>query len=286
MANLRDLRTRIVSIKNTKQITNAMKMVAAAKLRKSQEAVIRSRPYAEFLDKMLRIIKKKNRLNEHPMLLAPNPNGKVLLVIVTGDRGLCGSFNSNISKFTLNYMIEHPEQEYDLLFIGRKGYDSFKRKSNNIVKVFSGNTESDDIDTVSEIRHELTDLYYKGTYSKVVSIYNEFKSAIQQNLVCKQILPIMPTESKQISSTEFVFEPDENSIIDEMARRYIDIELWHIMLESNAAEQASRMTAMDNATNNASDLINQLSLQYNRERQAQITTEIIEVASGAEAIQQ
>lgn len=287
MANLRDLRTRIVSIKNTKQITNAMKMVSASKLRKSQEAVIKSRPYSEFIDKMLRIIQKKNTGNNHPLLVSPNPNGKTLLIIVTGDRGLCGSFNSSISRYANNYIKENPNSGIDLLCIGSKGHDSFKRRNDvKIMHFFTGFSEGIEIDHILPIRDDLLKIYNSGNYAKVVVIYNEFKSAIQQNLVCKQIIPIIPSESDDVTKTEFIYEPDENQIIDELSLRYINVELWHILLESNAAEQGSRMTAMDNATNNATDLINQLSLQYNRERQAQITTEIIEVASGAEAIQQ
>lgn len=285
MANLRDLRTRITSIKNTRQITNAMKMVAAARLRKAQDSVVKARPYSDYVDKMLRILQKKNNTNPHPMLISPNKDGKLLLVVVTGDRGLCGSFNSGIIRFTNQYLLDHLNA--DMVCIGKKAYDAYKKKSNvNIVAHFNCVTEIDHISDLKHIREEIIRLYFSGTYSKVEIIFNEFKSAIQQNLRCKQIMPIIPSESDEVSMTDFLYEPNETQIIEELGIRYLSVELWRMMLESNAAEQGSRMTAMDNATNNASDLIEQLSLQYNRERQAQITTEIIEVASGAEAIQQ
>ncbi len=285
MANLRDLRTRINSIKNTKQITNAMKMVAAAKLRKSQDAVVKSRPYSDYVDKMLRLLQKKNNTNPHPMLISPNKNGKVLLLIVTGDRGLCGSFNSSITRYANHYIKDNPNVSFDVFCIGRKGYDSFKRKV-TVMNHFSGIGENVSFDVIDPIRESLLQVYSSGDYARVEVIFNEFKSAIQQDLVCKQLLPVVPSETEDISMVDFIYEPDENSLIEELCIKYINVELWRVLLESNAAEQGARMTAMDNATNNASDLINQLSLQYNRERQAQITTEIIEVASGAEAIKQ
>ncbi|MCB5249728.1 MAG: ATP synthase F1 subunit gamma [Candidatus Cloacimonadales bacterium] len=285
MANLRDLRTRIDSIKNTKQITNAMKMVAAAKLRKSQDLCINSRPYADYVERVLFLLQQKNNTKTHPMLNTPNPNGKILLVVVTGDRGLCGSFNSSIIRYTNQYMKDNNDKVYDLLCIGRKAYDAFKR-SGKVVQHFTNISENTDIDNIYPVKNAVLTMYSSGEYSKVEIVYNEFKSAIQQELQCKQLLPIASTESESEHYVDFLYEPDEETLIEELCTKYINVELWHIMLESNAAEQAARMTAMDNATNNATELIDQLSLLYNRMRQAQITTEIIEVASGAEAIQQ
>ncbi len=285
MANLRDLRNRITSIKNTKQITNAMKMVSASRLRKAQDTVVRARPYSDYVDLMLRILQKKNVTNPHPMLISPNKDGRILLIVVTGDRGLCGSFNSTIIRYANQYIREN--SQVDLVCIGRKAYDTYKKRSNlKIVAHFGSITEIKDISDLKQIRNEVINLFFSMEYQKVDVIYNEFKSAIQQNLTCKQIMPIIPTESDEVSTIDFLYEPNETEIIEELGTRYVSVELWRILLESNAAEQGSRMTAMDNATNNATDLIEQLSLLYNRERQAQITTEIIEVASGAEAIQQ
>ena len=282
MANLKDIKGRITSVKSIKQITNAMKMVAAAKLRKTQDAVISARPYSDHIDSMLRVLKKKS-FSKHYMFDSINPVGKELLIIVTADRGLSGSFNSSIIRYAQRYLDEHPN--CDLIFFGRKGYDFFRRfKHYNIIKHFTELADISSLWELFEIKEELLTLYKSGKYSSVFAIYNEFKSAIQQNLVHKQIIPVIPHESNEISTTEYIYEPDEMSLIEDLGIRYINVHLWRIILESNAAEQGARMTAMENATNNADDLIADLSLIYNRERQAQITTQIIEVASGAEAV--
>lgn len=283
MANLRDLKSRITSIKNTKQITNAMKMVAAAKLRKTQDAVYNARPYADHIDRMLRILQKKNNYTPHPLLIPINPQGKELLIIITADRGLCGSFNSSILRFAHKYLDENPN--CDLILIGRKAYDHFKKdKKYKILKYYTGLSDIKNVSDLTEIREEIISLYNTAEYAKVFVIYNEFKSAIQQNLVHKQIIPVVPFESEDVSMVDYIYEPDEMTIIEELGTRAVSVDLWRIMLESNAAEQGARMTAMDNATTNAGELIEELSLVYNRERQSQITTQIIEVASGAEAI--
>ena len=283
MANLRDLKSRISSVKNIKQITNAMKMVAAAKLRKTQEAVLNARPYALQVDKMLRVLQLKNNYTPHPLLIPSNPNGKELLIVVTADKGLCGSFNSNIVRFSLKYLNENPN--CDLIFLGKRGYDYFRKHTNhNIISGYTGLSEISSISALKDIKNEILNLYASGVYGKVFVIFNEFKSAIQQTLVHKQIIPVVPYEDGDVSLTDFVYEPDQMTIVEELGARYINVQLWRIILESSAAEQGARMTAMDNATNNAEELINDLSLIYNRERQAQITTQIIEVASGAEAI--
>jgi len=283
MANLKDIRNRIGTIKNIKQITNAMKMVAAAKLRKSQEAVLNARPYSDYMDRMLRILQRKNRNSEHPLLSSINPHGKELLIVVTADKGLCGSFNTSIIRFTLQYL--HSKPHCDLIFLGKKGYDYF-RKLNlyKIIRVYSNLTDVSSVHAVRKIKTELMELYNKGEYGSVFVIYNEFKSAIQQNLIHKQIIPVVPYESSDISLTDYDYEPNAFTIIEELGGKYVNVELWRIILESNAAEQGARMTAMDNATTNAEELIDELDLIYNRERQTQITSQIIEIASGAEAL--
>ena len=285
MANLRDLKGRIGSIKNIKQITNAMKMVAAAKLRKTQEAVLNARPYAKEVDRMLRVLQLKNNYTPHPLLIPLNPKGKELLVIVTSDKGLCGSFNSNIVRFSLKYLKENPD--CDLIFLGKRGYDYFRKHTDyNIISGYVGLSDASSLSELKDIKKQILDLYASGTYGKVFVIYNEFKSAIQQTLVHKQIIPVVPYDDGDVPLTDFIYEPDQMSIVEELGNRYINVQMWRIVLESSAAEQGARMTAMDNATNNAEELIEELSLIYNRERQAQITTQIIEVASGAEAINQ
>lgn len=282
MANLRDLKGRISTVKNIKQITNAMKMVAAAKLRKTQDAVLTARPYAKHVEQMLKVLLAKNKETTNPILKSINPDGKTLLVIVTGDKGLCGSYNSSIIRFSTRYLEENPD--CDLVMFGRKGYDYFRRKDKyNIIAHFDNMTEVASVPDLQDEKEEILDLYLSGKYSKVIAIYNEFTSAIQQNLVHKQLLPVIPEAGEDVAKFDFIYEPDENTIIEDLGQRYLGVDLWIICLESNAAEQGARMTAMDNATTNAEDLISDLSLLYNRERQSQITTQIIEVASGAEA---
>ncbi len=285
MGNIRDIKVRINSVTNTKQITNAMKMVAASKLRKAQERVVNIRPYANYLDLMLRTLQLKNQDTEHPLLKGKSTKAKELIVIITADKGLCGSFNSSIMRFSLKYLLTVDLEQTDLYLVGRKGYDFFRKNPKyNVVKTYLGLPNYVQMEDVHEITEFLLTEYLSNKYSTVKVIYNEFKSAIQQNLVCKQILPIVPLESEIVSRTDFVYEPDAETLIEELGKKYINIEIMRNLLESAAAEQGARMTAMDNATTNAGVIIDALTLQYNRERQQTITTEIIEVASGAEAI--
>ena len=282
MANLRDLKARISTVKNIKQITNAMKMVAAAKLRKSQDAVVCARPYALHIMRMLKSLQVKNSETTHPILKSINKTGKELLIIVTSDKGLCGSFNSSIIRFSMIYLESNPN--CDLVFFGKKGYDYFRRKEiYNIIAHYENLAEIHSVLDLHENKDEIFELYMTGNYANVSVIYNEFTSAIQQNLVRKQILPVITDKDMETSNVDYIYEPDEESIIEDLGQRYLGVSIWIVFLESNAAEQGARMTAMDNATTNAEDLISELSLQYNRERQSQITTQIIEVASGAEA---
>ncbi len=284
MANTRDLKNRIESIKNTKQITNAMKMVAASKLRKSQDKIINARPYANYIDVMLRTLKMRNKSNLHQILNDKIENKKEILVIVTADRGLCGGFNALIIKEALHYLKD--KSDVDLICIGKKGYDFFKKTEYKIIEKYLGLFNEMDFTSSKSIAWNMLDRFMNKEYGKINILFNEFKSVIQNDIVIKQILPIIPNESDVVNSTDFIYEPDENTIVEELGRKYVDVELWRMLLESSAAEQGSRMTAMDNATENASDLIDHLTLQYNRVRQASITTEIIEIASGAEAIKQ
>jgi len=280
--NTRDIKKRIESIKSTKQITNAMKMVAAAKLRKAQAKIINARPYADYTNKMIRIVKLKNKYTQNSLLLEPDESEKNVIIIVTADKGLCGSFNSNILRKAFEYISDHKES--DIICIGKKGFDQLKKKSDRIIDSFLGMFNEMDFTVSKKISDSILDLFLNQGYGKIDVIYNEFKSAIQHNIVIKQLLPIIPVEDKEISQLDFIYEPDERTIINELGKKFIEIEIWRILLESSAAEQGARMTAMDSATENAAELIQQLTLYYNRARQASITTEIVEIASGAEAI--
>ncbi len=283
MPNIRDIKTRIESVKSTKQITNAMKMVAASKLRKAQNSIVRARPYADHINVMLRTLKRKNTKTQHPLLKDVPENGKKAFVVVTSDRGLCGAFNSNIIRKAMIFLNENPET--DAICIGKKGFDYLKKHiSNEIKEKYIGLFNEMDFSVSKNVASFLLQLYLDEGYTKIEVLYNEFKSAIQQDIVVKQLLPIIPLESEEISSLDFIYEPDEKTIIEELGRKYIDVEIWRIMLESSAAEQGARMTAMDSATDNATELIGSLTLFYNRARQAAITKEIIEIASGAEAL--
>ncbi len=284
MANIKEIKTRIESIKSTKQITNAMKMVAAANLRKAQDRIIKARPYADHINEMLRSIKFKNDTNPHPLLEECEDIDESAVIIVTSDRGLCGSFNTQIIKKAMLYISENPHA--DIICIGKKGYDYLKKRSQKLTKPYLNLFNEMNFDVSKDVASQIVDLFLEQNYGKIDVIYNEFKSAIQQDIVAKQLLPIIPSDSEEITQLDFLYEPDEDTIIEEMGKKYINVEIWRIMLESSAAEQGARMTAMDSATDNAADLIEELTLTYNRARQAAITTEIIEIASGAEAIQQ
>ncbi|MDP8267755.1 MAG: ATP synthase F1 subunit gamma [Candidatus Tenebribacter davisii] len=284
MANLKEIKTRIESIKSTKQITNAMKMVAASKLRKAQDNIFNARPYADHINDMLRTLKNKNISTDHPLLAEVSGKGKTAFIVVTADRGLCGSFNTHIIKEAVSHLKKEPNA--DLICIGRKGYDYFKKNSKNITAYYVDLFNEMNFDVSVEVAEKILNLFLNENYDKINIIYNEFKSAIQQEIVAKQLLPIVPIESEEISKLDYVYEPDEETIIYELGKKYIHVDIWRIMLESSAAEQGARMTAMDSATENAADLIDKLVLHYNRARQAAITTEIIEISSGAEAIQQ
>ncbi len=284
MANLREIKTRIESVKSTKQITNAMKMVAASKLRKAQDNIINARPYADHINDMLRTLKNKNISSDHPLLAEATGKGKTAYVVVTSDRGLCGSFNTHIIKEAIVHLKENSDT--DLICIGKKGHDYFKKHSTNVSEHYINLFNEMNFSVSVDVSEKILSLFLDENYDKINVIYNEFKSAIQQDIVVKQLLPIIPIESEDVSKLDYVYEPDEDTIIYELGRKYIHVDVWRIMLESSAAEQGARMTAMDSATENAVELIDKLTLNYNRARQAAITTEIIEISSGAEAIQQ
>ncbi len=281
MANIKDLKQRIVSITNTRQITNAMKMVAAAKLRKAQTSAVSLRPYADEVAKMIKVVRAKQSIVDHPYLALNKNKNKTLLIVVTGDKGLCGSFNSSIIRTAENYLKENSNCE--LITVGKKGSDYFRKSKHEVISNYSGIFQDLSFASVAEIANIILEKY-NADFQKVVLIYNEFKSAIENIIKTKTLLPIESDQELEVKKVEYLYEPDEDTIVEELVEKHISIETWRALAESFAAENASRMTAMDNATENASELINELSLEYNRERQASITTEIIEVSSGAEAI--
>jgi len=289
MATLRDIKTRIKGVQNTQQITNAMKMVAAAKLRRAQENVINARPYAKQIYKMLSHLVTEDDINSNEYL-TQRPVKNVAVVIISADRGLCGAFNTNLIKDAVRYIKDelNPENIGAHLFcIGKKGYDYFNKRNYNLAGKRLGLFSSLEYGQVLSISEELIKGYQDGKFDKIVIIYNEFKSIIHQKIVVGQFLPIPLDQNKEEESTkvvDYIFEPGQNAIFRFLLPKHLKAQIWRILLESNAAELGSRMTAMDNATTNAKELIRTLKIKYNSERQAAITKEILEIVSGANAL--
>ncbi|MCB0385638.1 MAG: ATP synthase F1 subunit gamma [Bdellovibrionales bacterium] len=291
MPSLKDIRVRIASVKNTQQITRAMKMVSAAKLRRAQINIVNLRPYANKVLSVIADIAATHRVS-HP-LLSPSPHPKkILLVVVTSDRGLCGGFNANVNKFAERFYQENKGQYevLDFLFVGRKAGDYFRRRGIKGIDTITNLAREISYVLAASVAERLMKSYSEGGYDEIRLVYNEFKSAISQNLVCETLLPIdlsqgtlhEQTESK--FSKDLIFEPAPEEIIEELLHKHFAVQVYRCMSESVAAEHAARMTAMENATSNAKDMIDSLTLTYNKLRQASITKELIEICSGAEAL--
>ena len=279
-----DLRRRIRSVKNTQQITKAMKMVAAAKLRRAQERMMAARPYSAALRQVLASLSTRVDTSKHPLLAAREEENKVLLVVVTADRGLCGAFNTNVIRAASNAIAEKGWTEVHLTTIGRKATDFFKRRT--LPKKHQTTLlQALDPETMREISKSLVDDFVSGEFDAVYVLFNEFKSIIAQRVTLERLLPLeRPEEVEQATpAIEYLYEPGPEAILDELLPKHIEFQLYRVLLESAAAEQGARMTAMEAATKNASEMIGHLTLTYNRIRQASITKEIIEIVSGAAA---
>ena len=281
MPALTDIRRRIRSVKNTQQITKAMKMVSAAKLRRAQEAMFAARPFARKMMEVLNSLASRAQQDLHP-LLQEHGDQKILVVVVTSDKGLCGGFNANILRAAQRFLQERPDKELTLECIGRKGRDYFKRRPWKIRGEHIGVFQSVKFATAKAIAQDLTQAYTNLEFDQVFLVYNEFKSVIQQRIVVERLLPIErlalpPTEPP----LDYIYQPDPVTIFREMLPRHVELQVFRALLESAAAEHGARMSAMDAATNNASDMIDRLTLYMNKVRQAAITKEIIEVVSGA-----
>ncbi len=289
MASLKDIKKRIGTVKNTRQITAAMKMVSAAKLRRAQEAVVAARPYADKLQEVLSNLAQRDSSDEHA-LLAERGKGKALVVLVTADRGLCGGFNTNISKTAEKFIRENPEgfENFDLLLVGRKGNEYLKRRAGmNIVKVHEHLVGSTQVTypTAALLGQEVIELYRGGEYDAVFLIYNAFISVMAQDLTVRQLLPIQPGEVNEDEQVvDYIYEPNAGEVLEQILPKNVEVQIFRALLESVASEHGARMTAMDSASKNASEMIDKLTLKYNRARQAAITTELMEIISGAESI--
>ena len=289
MATLREIRRRITGVTTTQKITKAMKMVAASRLRRAQEAIVSARPYARKLGELLRHLVTKVDVNLNPLLVGREPR-TVLLVVVTADRGLCGSFNSNIIKAAVHHLGTQGDVVTQVMTIGRKGSEFFGKRKFDVISKHPGIFSDLDFDHARSFVQEITGGYLEGKFDKVEVIYNEFKSVIQQRIVVEQLLPIPAEETRQsknlraLSQVDYIYEPSSAEIVNMLIPRHLNFQMWRILLESNAAEQGARMTAMDNATENARELIRDLTLKFNNARQASITKELLEIVSGAEAL--
>ena len=281
MPALVDIRRRIRSVKNTQQITKAMKMVSAAKLRRAQDAMFAARPYARKMMEVLSSMASRAEETAHP-LLEQREGERILLVLVTADKGLCGGFNANIIRTAVRFLQDKRPDAVELELLGRKGRDFFRRRQYRVRSEQVGLFQALRYDTAQKIAHGLIKAFTEREVDQVYLVYNEFKSVIQQRVIVERLLPI---ERKAIEPQEpaldYLYEPGPAKIYAEMLPKHVEIQVWRALLESAAAEHGARMAAMDAATRNAGDMIDRLTLYMNKVRQAAITKEIIEVVSGS-----
>ncbi|MDM8002320.1 MAG: ATP synthase F1 subunit gamma [Bacteroidota bacterium] len=293
MANLKAIRVRLSSVKSTRQITSAMKMVAAAKLRKAQDAIVQLRPYADKLNEIQAGLSAALRDTEIENIFAERKkgNGKVLLVVVTSNKGLCGAFNANVLRETRRIMSEKygdlvKRGDLAVITVGKKANDSLRKLKCNIIADHSDLYSGLTFERVSSLADRLMQLYVTKEYDTIEIVYNQFRNAAVQNLTDEVYLPVSMTVPGGTASApaDYIYEPDQVSIVSELIPKTLRIKLYRALLDSFAAEHGARMTAMHQATDNASDLIRELTLQYNKARQASITNQLLEVVSGAEAL--
>jgi F-type H+-transporting ATPase subunit gamma len=284
MPSLLDIRRRIRSVKNTQQLTKAMKTVSAAKLRRAQERVFSARPYAEQLKKVLRDLTVRLENIAHP-LLEVRPEERILFIVVTADRGLCGAFNSNIIRTTTGFLRDHAGQSVALATAGRKGRDFFRRRSVPIRAEFVNIFSKLDYGHARDISEAVVQAYAASEVDAVYIIYNEFKSVIQQRVTIEKVLPLDRLALKDgDAQPDYIFEQPPQEIFNRLLPRYVEVQIYRALLESAASEHGARMASMDTASRNAGEMIDMLTLNMNRIRQAAITREIIEVVSGAGAL--
>ena len=298
MANLRDIRRRIAGVKSTSKITQAMKLVAAAKLRRAQESILAARPYARHLQALMRHLLARVDTAALPVLFERAEIRSVLIVVVTADRGLCGPFNTNIIRAATQRIHEtyadlHAQGKVKVACIGRRGYQHFVKRDYQVIGKHIGVVNQPSLQIAKDIVADILDGYLKGEFDKVEVVYNEFKSVIQQTLRVEQVLPLPADPAPYVEAgghhyhefIDYIYEPSEEELMEFLVPKHLNFQALRILLESNAAEQGARMTAMDSATTNANELIQTLQLQYNRARQANITTELLEIVAGAEALE-
>ncbi len=290
-ASLRDIRKRIASVKSTQQITNAMKMVATAKLRRAQDNLLAARPYGTKVAEVLNNMSSRVSPDSHPLLARREPK-RVEVVVFTSDRGLCGAFNMNLIQRAEWFLGEEKgrAEEIAFSFVGRKARDYFRKRKVMIRREYVNLFGKVDFALASQIGGELTKAYSEGRVDGIYLLYSEFRSAIQQRVLLKKVLPVTPaatgegTAAPAAKGVEYLYEPSEAAILNRLLPMYVDVQVFQALLESVASEFGARMTAMENATKNAAEMIDKLTLVYNKARQAAITKELIEIVSGAEAL--
>jgi F-type H+-transporting ATPase subunit gamma len=286
MPSLIDIRRRIRSVKNTQQITKAMKMVSAAKLRRAQDRVIAARPYASLLRQVLGNVAAATSRNERVAanpLLAHREERRIELVLITADKGLAGAFNSNLTKAALKFESDRSGAQLEYVLAGRKGRDFFRKRQVTVTGEYIGITAKVQYNDACELAHKLMERFAKEEIDAVYLLYNEFKSVMSQRVTLSRVLPVeMPQQQQPV---DYLFEQPPAALLESLLPRYVETEIYRALLESAAAEHAARMTAMESATSNAAEMIDNLTLYMNRVRQASITKEIIEVVSGALALE-
>jgi len=296
MPTLRDIKRRIASVKSTQQITRAMKLVAAAKLRRAQERVTEARPYCRIMDEMVSDLALRSPREMHPLLRGPVSDGgdgttSKLLLVITGDRGLCGAFNSNIIRRSLDLLRadqDNPDVSLVLIVVGRKARDFYRRRGpvairSEYVNFFDKLAFSH----AAQIGQDVASAYAANEVDQVQLVYNEFRSAASQRVVVETLLPIESAAgSEEAPGVEYLFEPSPKAILEALLPRHVEVQVYRALIESLAAEYGARMAAMDNATKNASEMIDLLTIQFNKARQERITKELLEIVSGAEALRQ
>jgi len=288
MPSLKEVKQRIQSVSSTQQITKAMKMVAAAKLRRAQDRIVQLRPYSEKLAALLANVSSGNNEEGMNTYSQQREVKRVLVVPITSDRGLCGAFNSNIIK-AVRRLVESDELQgkaIEILPIGKKSYDNYRKRDYPMVNKFWGVFGDLTFDNVREAAEYAMESYVEGKYDKVYLVYNEFKNVATQIVQTEQFLPVVELEKEEAvnTNTDYIYEPSKDFIVEELIPKSLKIQFYKAVLESNASEHGARMTAMGKATDNAADLLKELKLTYNRTRQAAITKEILEIVGGAEAL--
>ncbi|MBM4173711.1 MAG: ATP synthase F1 subunit gamma [Ignavibacteria bacterium] len=290
MATLRDIRNRITAVKNTAKITSAMRMVAAAKLRRAQEAILSTRPYTDkFSEVLSNLAGSASEDYYHPLLRKPDTFKHIVVIIISSDRGLCGSFNTNVLRLASQYIdqtipAEFPQAKVSVVSVGRRSTQFFAKRTQPVLAAFPDIFAQLQFSTASEIAGIVANGFINEEFDRVMIFNNEFKSIIKQETTVRQLLPVESVKQQSSVINDYIFEPSRGDIMDVILPKFVNTLVWKGLLESNAAEQAARMMAMESATTNARDLIRTLQLSYNKARQASITTEMLEIVGGAEAL--